>query len=80
MQISLRDAFVTVRARGKHGPREFTHRAVLIRAAELLSRGDLTILEVADSVGYQSPNSSSDAFRKQMRESPHQYRRRFRTS
>lgn len=50
-----------------------THR-VLQRACELLASTDLTVLQVADTLGYEDPYYFHRVFRKQMGQTPLQYR------
>lgn len=59
---------------------QFLHRARMMRAAELLAGADLGVTEVAFAVGFRSSSSFAAAFRRQMQESPRDYRRRFRSS
>lgn len=58
-----------------------TYRTHLIatrmeRAAELLARSDLTVREVADSVGYRQPAQFAKAFRRHHGVTPSEYRAR----
>lgn len=59
---------------------QFIRRARMIRAAELLSGEDLTVLQVSDMVGYRSVSSFGEAFRNEMQESPRQFRQRSRVT
>lgn len=71
-QTKLKSLFKSVYGITIH---EFSKRLRMERASELLAKGDLTIAEIAYSVGYEFPASFTHAFRKFYGHSPRQGRR-----
>jgi AraC-like DNA-binding protein len=59
-------------------PRSFLAEIRLNEAARLLKESNLTIAEIADRAGYESPASFTRAFRRKQGLAPGEFRRRFR--
>lgn len=55
---------------------QFTHRARMLRAMELLAARDITVIEVVDAVGFLSVSAFTHAFRAFTGETPSSYRKR----
>jgi AraC-like DNA-binding protein len=55
---------------------QFTHRARMIRAMELLAAPEATVIEVIDAVGFASVSAFHHAFRAFTGETPSRYRKR----
>jgi AraC-like DNA-binding protein len=56
---------------------QFIRRVRMLRAMELLAERDLTIIQVAYAVGFESISAFNHSFRRFTQETPSQYRRRF---
>jgi AraC-like DNA-binding protein len=67
------------RALFKKGVHQYRLHIRLSKAKALLEETDLTISEIADSVGFESRDGFSNAFKKEFKRSPRQWRDATRT-
>ena len=55
---------------------DYRHRSLLLQAISLLSETDEPVSEIAARCGFESPSAFARVFRRQMGESPRDYRQR----